>query len=204
MCWYLQIVLPVLLQRLQAWQHVVSSCALCATSAPSSCQEHMRVCWLCPPPTVLQKLAFSVCEVKLVPLESITAVERSIADFNKTQQDQVRQQHLPCGCLQQQGAAKSLIQRSCKACCVLLQQAFLAGRSWPPHGLNWSLLSLFYAHVHCCCSTSWRCCSLTSCILAITCCCRCLLLRQPAGPCRNSCSSQPGCSRRPLQSMTTR
>jgi hypothetical protein len=42
-------------------------------------------CCCCP-----QKLSFSAAEVKLVPLESITAVERSIADFNKAQQDKVR------------------------------------------------------------------------------------------------------------------
>jgi len=58
--------------------------------AISSCVTFL--CAGCAAATVLQKLAFSVCEVKLVPLESITAVERSIADFNRTQQDQVGQQ----------------------------------------------------------------------------------------------------------------
>lgn len=38
----------------------------------------------------LQKLSFSIAEVRLVPAESIAAVEHSIAEFNKTQQDKVR------------------------------------------------------------------------------------------------------------------
>lgn len=37
----------------------------------------------------LQKLAFTLCEVKLVPQESIAAVERSITDLNKAHMDKV-------------------------------------------------------------------------------------------------------------------
>jgi hypothetical protein len=40
--------------------------------------------------TCVQKLSFSIAEVRLVPAESIAAVEHSIAEFNKTQQDKVK------------------------------------------------------------------------------------------------------------------
>lgn len=40
-------------------------------------------------PLLLQKLAFIAAEVKLVPLESIAAVEGSIADYTQAQQDKV-------------------------------------------------------------------------------------------------------------------
>jgi hypothetical protein len=69
---------------------------------------------------LLQKLAFIAAEIKLVPLESIAAVEGSIADYTQEQQDKVGRGKAAISCGVWPAAANSKLHVVVLQLCLLL------------------------------------------------------------------------------------